>query len=99
MLEKKLKALLKTHNLSLAELAKKVGVPRSTIAQWGSVSDPNVYQLAKVAAHFGISIEELCFDEKPKASSLDELFSEVVISNGIYKIEIKKLVKKDDGEE
>lgn len=95
MLEKKLKSLLKIHNLSLSELAKVTGVPRSTMAQWGSGSAPNVYQLEKVASHFGISIEELCFNRKPK-SSLDELFTEALVHSGHYKISITKLTKKNE---
>lgn len=95
MLDKKLKALLKTHNLSLAELAKRTGVPRSTLSQWSGGTAPNIYQLEKVASYFKISIEELCFDKKP-ASSLDDLFSEALVHTGHYKISVTKLTKKDE---
>ncbi len=98
MLDKKLKALLKSHNLSVAELANRVDVPRSTIQQWIAGTAPNIYQLEKVASYFKLTVDELAFGRKPKAS-VEELFTEALIHSGHYKISITKLVKKDGEDE
>lgn len=98
MFDKKLKALLKSHNLSVTELANRTNVPRSTIQQWISGTAPNIYQVEKVASYFNVSIDELVFDKKPKGS-MEELFTEALIHTGHYKIQITKLTKKGDTDE
>lgn len=97
MFDKKLKALLRSHNLSVAELAKRTGLPRSTIQQWTAGGTPNVYQLEKVATYFNITIDELVFDKKPK-QAIEELFTEALVHTGHYKIQITKLTKKDESQ-
>ena len=95
MLQKKLKMLLKTTNLSVTELAQRTGVPRTNIQQWLTGTSPNIAQVDSVAKYFGISIEELCFDRKAK-SSIEELFTEALIHTGTYKIQVTKIVKKNE---
>lgn len=95
MLEKKLKALLKTHNLSVSELSQRTGVPRTNIQAWLTGTSPNVVQVDKVANYFNLTVDELVFGRKPKAT-LDEMFTEALIHSGHYKISITKLVKKDE---
>lgn len=98
MFDKKLKTLLKSHNLSVAELAKRTGLPRSTIQQWTAGGTPNVYQLEKVASYFNITIDELVFDKKPK-NLIEDIFNETLIHSGEYKIRISKLTKKGESDE
>lgn len=98
MLDKKLKALLKSHNLSVTELANRTNVPRSTIQQWIAGTAPNIYQLEKVDSYFDLTVDELVFGRKPK-TSVEELFTEALIHTGHYKISITKLTKKDESEE
>jgi transcriptional regulator with XRE-family HTH domain len=98
MLDKKLKALLKSNNLSIAELAKRVNIPKTNIQQWLQGATPNVYQVEKVATYFGLTVDELIFDRKPK-SSVEDLFAEALIHTGHYKISITKLTKKDESED
>jgi transcriptional regulator with XRE-family HTH domain len=98
MLEKKLKALLKSKNMSVTELSKATGVPKTNLNSWLVGSSPNIQQVDKVASYFGITVDELVFDRKPK-TSIDELFTEALIHSGHYKISITKLVKKDDSED
>lgn len=95
MIDKKLKALLKSKNMSVAELAKATGVPKTNIQQWLTGSSPNINQADKVALYLGISLEELCFDRKPK-NSLEDLFQEILVHSGTYKIQVTKLTKKDE---
>lgn len=95
MIEKNLKKLLKTSNLSVTELAQRTGVPRTNIQQWLSGTSPNIVQVDKVANYFGITIDELVFDRRPKSSVDGQLF-ETLIHSGDYKIMITKIVKKDE---
>jgi len=90
MFEKKLKALMKSHNLTVTELAQRTGVPRTNIQQWLTGSSPNIIQVDKVASYFDLTVDELVFGRKPK-SSVEELFSEALIHT--------KLTKKDESEE
>ncbi len=98
MIDKKLKALLKTKNLSVTELSKATGVPKTNIQQWLTGSSPNINQVDKVAQYLGVTLEELCFDRKPK-NSLEDLFQEILVHSGTYKIQVTKLNKKDEGGE
>ena len=98
MFEKKLKALMKSHNLTVTELAQRTGVPRTNIQQWLTGSSPNIIQVDKVASYFDLTVDELVFGRKPK-SSVEELFTEALIHTGHYKISITKLTKKDESEE
>lgn len=95
MLDKKLKALLKANNLTVTELAKLTGVPKTNINSWLTGSSPNISQVDKVAQHFNLTVDELVFGRKQK-SSVEELFTEALIHTGHYKISITKLVKKDE---
>lgn len=97
MFEKKLKALLKSRNMSVTELAKATNIPKTNIQQWLTGSSPNITQVDKVAIFFNISLEELVFDRKPR-STVEDLFSEALIHTGHYKIQITKLSKKDEQE-
>lgn len=98
MFEKKLRALMKSHNLTVTELAQRAGVPRTNIQQWLTGSSPNIIQVDKVASYFDLTVDELVFGRKPK-SSVEELFTEALIHTGHYKISITKLTKKDESEE
>jgi len=95
MLEKKLKALLKSKNMSVTELSKATGVPKTNIQQWLVGSAPNIIQVDKVASFFNLTVDELVFGRAPK-SSLEEIFLEALIHSGHYKISITKLIKKDE---
>ena len=97
MFEIKLKALLKSKNMSVAELAKATGVPKTNIQQWMTGSSPNIIQVDKVANFFNLTLEELVFDRRPK-NTIEDLFTEALIHTGHYKIQITKLSKKDDSE-
>ncbi len=97
MFEKKLKSLLETHNLSVTELAKRTGVPKTNIQSWLTGTSPNVVQVDKVATYFNMTVDELVFDRKPK-SSLESFLSEIHIHEGVYKVQISKLVKNNKDE-
>lgn len=57
---KEIKEYRKTRGMSQAELAKHVGVERSTVAKWESGSNhPQAAHLVKLAEIFGCSVDEL----------------------------------------
>jgi transcriptional regulator with XRE-family HTH domain len=94
MFEKRFKALLKKHNLSVTEISKRVGVPKTNIQQWMTGSTPNLVQLNKVAEYFEMSVDELYFGKKTK--SLESFVSELKVHEGIYKVSITKLKGSDE---
>ncbi len=98
MFDKRLKVLLKEHNMSVTDLAKKTGISRTTIQSWTSGTKPSVYELDKLCNIFNMTLDELVFNRKPKVS-VEDIFSEVLIHTGHYKIQITKLTKKDQDED
>jgi transcriptional regulator with XRE-family HTH domain len=97
MFSKRLKQLLEKHNLSAAELARKTGIPKSTVQSWLVTGQPSIDHLDKMASYFNMSIDELVFNRKPK-SPAEELFNEVFIHSGTYRVQVTRLVKKDEEE-
>ena len=95
MFDKRLKALLKVHNISVTDLAKRTGISRTTIQSWTTGTKPSIYELDKLCDVFKMSLDEIVFDRKPKLS-LEDMFEEVLIHTGHYKIQITKLTKKDE---
>jgi transcriptional regulator with XRE-family HTH domain len=67
-LDKNLKKLMSVRNVTLAQLAKEVGIAKSTIHGWINGAHPrSVPELNKIATYFGLNIHELCFgSEKEK---------------------------------
>jgi transcriptional regulator with XRE-family HTH domain len=88
--EVKLKKLLEKHRLSISELSKISGVPKTNIQQWLTGSSPNIKQIDKVARYFKMSIEELYFDRQ-QIKSESKLIDKIEITEGEYKITVKKI--------
>ena len=93
MLAKNLKRILEERNMSIAELAKKTGVPKTNIGSWLSGSSPKIEQLFKVAQFLGMSIEALAFDKK-NDETLNNLIDKLEVHSGLYEISIKKVTTK-----
>lgn len=72
---------------SLSDFAKKVRLPASTLHGWLNGATPkNIGDIKKVADFLGMSVDELCFDEKAKGAKktnikvvIDEQEFEVVL--------------------
>ena len=82
---------LKSNNLSLKELAKRLDVPPSTVHGWvNGIPPKNILTLKKIAEVFGCTIDDLCFGDDFKEVHLE---SSLVISIGKdkYKILFKKV--------
>ncbi len=94
MLSKNLRKILDNKDLSVAELARNVGVPRSTINTWlNSNSNPDLHQLDKVARYLGCTIEGLAFGREQE-NILEKILEETEIHSGLYRIKISKVDEK-----
>jgi transcriptional regulator with XRE-family HTH domain len=66
-LDKNLKRLMATQKMSLKTLSVEVGLPSSTVHGWLNGAVPkSLVDLKKIADHFGVSIDELCFGSMEK---------------------------------
>lgn len=88
-----LKTLMDKERISLVELAKLSKVPKQTIHNWLSGAEPkSVEQLRSVASIFRLTIEELCFSEKPSKETSIEKFSDE-INAGIFEVVLRRVKK------
>lgn len=55
-------------NLSLVDISKHTGVPKSNIHSWLCGTSPNLFQAAKVARFLGSSLDELILGIAPQDS-------------------------------
>lgn len=93
-LNSNLKALMTKQRISLVELAKLSKVPKQTLHNWLSGAEPkSLNQIKAVAEVFGISIEELCYGEKPKSTkpSIEEFQDE--INAGVFEVVLRRVKK------
>lgn len=92
MLEINLKKMLEEKKVSVMELARKTGVPKSNISAWLTGASPNLEQLDRVAQFLGTNIDYLAFG-RSREDMLANLMDQVDIHSGIYEIKIRKIVK------
>lgn len=93
MLAENLKKILKEKDISVNELSKKTGVPKSTIMTWLAGRTPDLIQLDKVTQYLNTSIDEIAFGRK-REDALTGLFEKVEVHSGLYEISIKKVNSK-----
>jgi len=91
-----LRKLISESDISVTDLAKKVGVPKSTINSWLQGVSPNIDQLNKVAEFFAVSLDYLAFG-KLESDPIEKFFEKVDLHVGTYEISVKKIVKKRMG--
>ena len=73
-LAKNLSRLAKEKNLSISTIAYKVGMSKSSLHSYFIGVEPkSVIALKKVADFFGVSLDELIFDERNKKEPSEEL--------------------------
>lgn len=74
MLANNLKRLRKIHHLTQDELADILNVDRSAVSKWErEINEPSVSQLAKIAEHFKISVDELTGVKKNSIDDIEKL--------------------------
>lgn len=97
-LKKRLKHKIESNGLSVSRLAKRTGVPNTTIANWLAGQSPkNIQQLKKVANHFDITIDELVFGEAPTRKVSDFDFEQMIYA-GQFDVILKPIKGKLGGE-
>jgi transcriptional regulator with XRE-family HTH domain len=96
LISQNLKYLMKSRKISLIELAKSSGVPKSSIHDWTQGSSPkNLLHLKKVSDVLGLTIDELLFsdvsliNEKTSASIFPKSEHEIV--DGLFRVRITKV--------
>lgn len=85
-----IKTHLQNENLSLADFAKSLELPLSTIHGWlNGVTPKNIYDIKKVADSLGVTIEELCFNEKINVSKKTNV--KVLIDDQAFELILKRI--------
>lgn len=87
---KKLEDILEEKNLSMAELARKTGVPKSNISSWLCGANPNILQLLKVAEFLDVDLEYLLAGKR-KIIQEPSLLYRTVVEEGTYEIIVRKM--------
>lgn len=92
---KNLKQILEDKQLTVSELARKTGVPKSTLLSWLSEkrSSPDLYQLQKVCEFLGTNIDAVAFNKKSD-DIISQLIDKIEVHSGLYEITVKKVVQK-----
>ena len=84
-LAKHLKELIRHADVTIAQVARKTGVPAKTLYKWVEGQNPrNIEQVKKVANFFDKTVDELCFGESEKhgrGSPLKDLEEEIFAGN------------------
>ena len=89
MIKENLKQILEKNNITVAQLSRETGIPRTNLHQWLTGSAPNIEQAYKVATFFNMSLEELCIEKLD--TGYKSIGEEVYIESGTYKIQIVKV--------
>lgn len=87
-ISKNLKKIMKERDLTLAQLSKLSGVPKSTIHNIISGHDASVKTIEKLRKALNVSVAKLLYDEK-EAETLNPSSPEDVLS-GLFEIIIRK---------
>lgn len=82
--------ILEEQGISLAEVSRKTGVPKSTLSAWLRGASPNLEQLDKVAQFLHTNIDFLAFNRRENRAE-DLLLYRTIVEKGSYEILIKKL--------
>lgn len=88
-----LRKLLDERGISIAELARRTGVPKSNIHGWLQGASPSIEQLDRIAQYFGVSMEFLAFDRKGK-DPFSDFFEQFEFHRGVYEVSVKRITKK-----
>lgn len=91
--------VMKDRDLSIAAVAKMAGVSRSVVQSWTSRANPHDLQaVARLAKALNMNFKELLLGETDQESikSVNDLFDEKDLFEGICKISIQRLVPKKE---
>jgi len=95
-LKKNLRLLIDRRGISATALARLVGVPKSSINEWLNGVEPRkLAHVKKVAEHFGVSVDALCFGQVDVTS--DKVTSDalgVLMGDGVIKGRFDIIIKR-----
>lgn len=91
MNSKYLIAVLDEKNISVSELSRQTGIPKSTLHSWIKGRSPNLEQLLKVSNFLNVTLDYLASGKKSKGEAL---LYRMVLEEGAFEIIIKKLPEK-----
>lgn len=92
--KQQLEKLMAANNISAATLSKITKIPKSTISDWLSGTNPkSIPQVKKIADHFDVSIDFICFGKENEITSNQiESYSDE-INAGVFEVVLRKVKK------
>ena len=93
-LQRTLKKILRERDIKLVQLSRATKVAVATLNNWlGGQPPRNISQVKAVADHFGISLDELLYDQRPRVEESFEKHREE-INAGIFQVILIKVKPK-----
>lgn len=94
-LDRNLKNLIHERDSSVSQLARATRIPLQTLHNWLSGQKPrDISQVKKVADHFGISVDSLCFGNGTKDKDQDPIKKyDQEIHAGIFEVVLRPIKK------
>ena len=91
MLNKNLKKIIANRGITVTSLAKQTKVPLQTLHGWLGGNQPkSIVQVKAVCRFLNVSLDELCFDEKPEYySPVEDNLDE--INAGVFEVILRKV--------
>ena len=93
-LKDNLKALIKSQDKTIAQLARATEIAPQTLNNWMAGQEPrSLTQVKVVADYFSITIDELCFNNSPSTNNTEiENFNDE-INAGIFEVVLRRVKK------
>lgn len=87
-----LKKLIQEKGITITGLSRATKVPLQTLHGWLQGSEPkSLKQVKKVADHFNVDLDYLCFGIEPKSQSINDFKDE--INAGIFEVVLRRVKK------
>ncbi len=86
-----LTSLMEERDLTLGKLSKETGISKSSLHGYLQGAEPSLTNLAKLASYFSISLDFLVTGKE--TDPIEQLLK-VEVHNGLYEVNIKRVVKK-----
>ena len=94
VLYQRIKLLCKKHNITMAQLAEKVGISESLIRKWGSSTSPSIDKVRRIAEFFDVSVDYLI-----GTSDIPECADKVIGDSNIISIQRARSNMSNDDKE
>lgn len=91
LISKNLKDLLKSRDMTIAQLARATGIAQQTLNNWLAGLEPrSMVQIKKVANHFEVSVDWLVYGEKGKVKETDFNDYKDEINAGVFEVILRR---------